>query len=208
MIQARHTWLGNFLMKRLVFFLIKRHFETFQVEFQPDIDPRRPVLMLANHFSWWDGFTHYYLNERYFKKRYHVMMLEEELAKRKWFRNAGAFSVKHGARSITDTLQYAGQLLNEPNNLVLMFPTGRIQSIFDPAFPFEKGIGKILDKATDEVQLIYSVILPEFGNKPKPALYAYFKHLENPKAQTRQVLEEGFHHFYQEACRYQRQKTF
>lgn len=36
-------------MNQLVSFLINRHFDTFQVELQPYIDPKRPVLMLANH---------------------------------------------------------------------------------------------------------------------------------------------------------------
>ncbi|MCG8698089.1 MAG: hypothetical protein MI922_08550, partial [Bacteroidales bacterium] len=28
----------------------------------------KPVLIIANHFSWWDGFIHLQLNRTYFKR--------------------------------------------------------------------------------------------------------------------------------------------
>jgi len=145
MIKARHTWWGKQLFDTMIPFLITRHFQEFRVEQSVQASPDRPLLILANHFSWWDGFTHYYLNQHWLGKRFDVMMLEEELAKRPFFRNAGAFSVNHGKRTVIDTLQYSAQLLQQPENLVLIFPRGRIQSLYDRHFPVEKGVLKVIE---------------------------------------------------------------
>jgi 1-acyl-sn-glycerol-3-phosphate acyltransferase len=51
------------------------------------------VLLLANHFSWWDGFLLYYINQKVFRKQFHVMVIEETVQKVGFFKYMGAFSV-------------------------------------------------------------------------------------------------------------------
>lgn len=206
MITARHTRTGKLIFDTMVPFLIKRHFRDFFVEQNVSAYPHRPLLFLANHFSWWDGFTHYYLNQLYFEKRFHVMMLEEELEKRMLFRNAGAFSVKQGYRSIVETIEYTTQLLKDPRNCVLMFPPGRIQSLYDKNFPFQKGVEKVLAASPDNLQVILSVILPEYGSSAKPALHCYLKEVPEPKAMPLSNLEKTFEAHYNQALDHQQQK--
>ena len=175
MIKARHTWFGKQVFDRLVPFLIKRHFRDFVIEEAPDLEDEKPVLILANHFSWWDGFTHYYLNRQLFRKRFHVMMLEDELTKRPLFTQAGAYGVRKGGRDVIETLDYTVQLLNDPYNLVLIFPTGQIQSLYRQEMHFQKGIGRILKDGAANCLVLFSFILPEYGSYPKPTLHSYIR---------------------------------
>ena len=205
MIKAHHTWFGKQVFDWLVPFLIRRHFRDFIIEEQPAIDHEKPVLILANHFSWWDGFTHYYLNQRHFHKRFHVMMLEEELAKRPLFSRAGAYGVKKGRRYVLETLDYTVELLADPDNMVLIFPAGRIQSLYDRECRFQKGLGKILEKTGTDVQVIFSYIFPEYGSHPKPALHGYFR-LYDEKDFKLEALEAAFaKHFRDALLKHQRQ---
>ncbi len=75
-------------------------------------------------------------------------MLEEQLRKHMYLNKAGGFSVRKGSRSIVESLGYTAELLNDKNNLVLMFPQGRIESMHKQDFVFEKGIEYVLKKAT------------------------------------------------------------
>lgn len=195
MIPAKHTWLAQSLFRVFVPGIITYHFRDFYIEEMPTIAAHRPLLILANHFSWWDGFTHYYLNMQHLQKRYHVMMLEEELKKRLFLRNVGAFSVNRGRREMLDSLDYATRILQKPGNMLLLFPTGRLQTLYASTFSFQKGLGRILQHAPADLQVLFSFILPEYGPHPKPALHAYLKLQDDWQADT-QTLQEAFHDSY------------
>jgi 1-acyl-sn-glycerol-3-phosphate acyltransferase len=205
MIPAKHTRLAQTLFRLYVPLIIKYQFRCFYIEESVEIDPERPLLILANHFSWWDGFTNYYLNLRYFGKQYYVMMLEEELQKRLFLRNIGAFSVKRGHKSLLDSLQYAVDLLQDPQNMLLIFPTGGLQSLYAGNFAFEKGTERMLKNAPPNLQVVFSFILPEFGAYPRPALHAYLHSHEDWRADL-PALEKAFNDAYQSvlAKQYQR----
>ncbi len=195
MIPAKHTWLAQSLFKFYVPLIINYQFRAFYVEEQVEIDPERPLLILGNHFSWWDGFINYYLNLHYFDKQYHVMMLEEELQKRLFLRNIGAFSVQRGQKSVLESLQYAADLLQDPQNMLLLFPTGRLQSLYAGNFAFQKGIKRILINAPYNLQVVFSFILPEFGSNPKPALHTYLHAYKDWKADL-PAIEKAFNEAY------------
>lgn len=66
-------------------------------------------------------------------------MITEENYKKVWFlKYLGSFSVKKNSRSAIETLEYAGKLLNEPDNLVLIFPQGKLYSGRVDKFSFKK----------------------------------------------------------------------
>jgi len=55
MIKAKHHPVIYPIFKWLSRFLIKRNFNTVQIE-TDYIENDCPVLLVANHISWWDGF--------------------------------------------------------------------------------------------------------------------------------------------------------
>jgi len=159
------------------------------VEDMPAVDPQRSLLLVGNHISWWDGFWPLYLNRRYWHKHYHVMMLETQLRARPFMRQGGAFSILPGSRTVLDSLAYAGQLLEDPTKLVLMFPQGKIHSLYQPEIRFARGAERLWQP--ERSQLFFLAAFPEYLSHPRPTLFYYVE-----EANADQALAEGYAAFY------------
>jgi 1-acyl-sn-glycerol-3-phosphate acyltransferase len=154
-----------------------------------------PILLIANHSSWWDGFWALYLNIKVFKRKFHFMMLEEQLRKYWYFNYAGGFSVKKKSRSVLETLHYTSSLLADKNNLVLLFPQGEIGSVQKDSFDFEKGIERILAGVKNQVQIVFLVSLTDYFSSKKPEIFFYYREYSKDSFQIAD-LEEGYNRFY------------
>ncbi len=149
---------------------LKRHFN--DVSFECSVNPAgRPVLLIGNHFSWWDGFIAYRLNDLFLHKKFHIMMLEEQLEKRLFLNKAGAYSVRRGSRSVVETLSYTSVLLHEAENMVVVYPQGTITSIHRRPVRFERGTERIIAGASDKLMILFYVALPDWYSEKKPGLY-------------------------------------
>jgi 1-acyl-sn-glycerol-3-phosphate acyltransferase len=168
-IRARHSLL---LVRFFSFYSRNRlrwHFH--HVDFDcPFNTAGRPVLLIGNRFSWWDGFIAYRLNDLCIRKRFHIMMLEEQLSARPFLNKAGAFSIKRGSRTVMESLKYASTLLYDSRNMVVVFPQGKITSIHRRPVRFEKGTERIIAGASDKLMILFYVALPDWYSKRKPEL--------------------------------------
>jgi len=154
-----------------------------------------PLLLVANHVSWWDGFWAMVLNIEIFSRLFHFMMLEEQLKKHWYFNHSGGYSVSKKSRSILASLEYTRELLKNPGNLVLIFPQGEIQSMHRQHFRFEKGIGRISAGLESKIQVVMAVFLTDYFSRPKPGLYLYFR--EYPGITfDRDSLEKAYNQFF------------
>ncbi|WP_171037032.1 1-acyl-sn-glycerol-3-phosphate acyltransferase [Maribacter algarum] len=155
-----------------------------------------PILMISNHFSFYDGFIQILLNLKVFKRRFHFMMLEKELRKTMMLAKIGASSINKGKRSSLQSLDYAVELLQNKENLFLFFPQGKIESIYTREFTFEKGLlSHILKNVKNDYQLVFNINLINYGAKLKPDMYVYYKMQEiNANSNTEDV-EKAFNHF-------------
>ena len=157
-----------------------------------------PVLLVSNHISWWDGFWVVYLNLKLLHRKYFFfMMLEEQLRKNIFLNKAGGFSVKKGSRSIIESLSYTADLLKDKNNLVLMFPQGKIESMHKQEIIFEKGIEYVLKKTSSKPQIIFLVSLVDYFSDQKPGLYMYLREFNGTDLSTGNLQKE-FNLFYSE----------
>lgn len=154
-----------------------------------------PILLITNHISWWDGFWADYLNMKLFHRKFYFMMLEEQLLKHMFFNKTGGYSVRKGSKSIIETLDYTAGLLTDRRNLVLMFPQGKIESIHNQTFRFEKGIEHVLKKVQNKIQIIFLVNLIEYFASPKPGLLMYFREY-NESDHSSENLQKEFNSFY------------
>lgn len=156
-----------------------------------------PILVISNHFSWWDGFWVVYLNYKIFHRIFNFMMLEEELKKHMFFTKTGGFSIKKGSRSVIETIDYTAQLLSDKKNMVLLFPQGGIRSMHDTSIRFEKGVEHIIKKIDCRIHLIFLVNLIDYFSSQKPGLYMYFREYsgEDFSAET---LQKEFNIFFTE----------
>ncbi len=195
MIKANHTRFHSWFFKEYSRLMIKRHFRAMTIHNQPE-NNGIAIMVIGNHFSWWDGFFMLEINRRLWKKKFHVMMLEEQLQNNMFLNKVGAFSVKKGHRSVVESLQYAGELLENPENLVLMFPQGKIQSHHKCSFTFEKGVETILNKSASQPQVIFSAVLADYFSEKKPRLDVYLESVPIDGKTTTQELESKYNDFF------------
>jgi hypothetical protein len=173
MIPARPTRLGRLFWTRFSRWSIRQSFTACDWVTPHPIDPSKSLLFLGNHISWWDGFWPIYLNEQHFHKEFYVMMLEEELKKRPFMAQGGAFSIQPSSRTSLGSLNYAAGLLAHPQNLVVMYPQGAIQSVYDVNWQFAPGVSRVIAPVQDQCQVMVSAVFSDYLNRPKPFLRFY-----------------------------------
>lgn len=152
--------------------VLPRKFKEIHVH-EVELKPDHSILLLQNHMSWWDGFFGSHLCYAYFHKRYHVMVQEDQLKKFPFFRYKGAFSVKKNSRAVLESLSFASGLLNDPENLVLMFPQGRLQSMHTGEITFEKGVFRLMEQVKGPCQVIYCATVIEYLESFKPSVHLH-----------------------------------
>lgn len=133
-------------------------------------------MLMSNHFSFWDGFWACYLmlngiHESGNIKGFYVMILEKQLQKNMFLRYFGCFSVAPGKASISESLDYAAQVLNTPGNVLLMYPQGNLESQYVRKIVVKEGIGEIFCRVTGNCQLIWSSNFLEYFESFKPSVY-------------------------------------
>ncbi|MBQ4803624.1 1-acyl-sn-glycerol-3-phosphate acyltransferase [Aquimarina sp. MMG015] len=155
-----------------------------------------PILMISNHFSFYDGFIQILLNLKVFKRRFNFMMLEKELKKNMMLTKIGASSINKGKKSSIASLDYAVEMLEDKENLFLFFPQGRIQSIYTKEFTFEKGLlSHILANTKNDFQLVYNINLINYGTKLRPDISAYYETHTITKNTNAEDVERQFNRF-------------
>lgn len=201
-IKARHHWfyypffkMYARLMTRMDFREVNYHAEWGEASV--DESPL-PVFMIGNHFSWWDGFIALNINQRYFRKKFHIMMLEEQLRDRMFLNKAGAYSLNRGHRSMVETFSYTGELLSDPGNMVVMYPQGRICSVYDRPLKFERGWYRIIERLGQPVQVVFYHALVDYFNHRKPQMNIFVhkvdhtgKHPEDMEDEFNRLLEKS-----------------
>lgn len=205
-IEAKHHCVIHPIFKLFSRVMTNSHFSQVAVVGNVDVTNGRSILLLSNHTSWWDGFWQLYLNMKVFKKKFHFMMLEEQLRKHWYFNYTGGFSVKKSARSAVQTIQYSAGLLSHPNNLVLMFPQGKVESIHKHAITFEKGVEKILERTNRaDVQIVFLVNSIDFFINRKPVLYHYIREYSGESINYLEI-EKQYNAFFKESIKQQTDK--
>ncbi|HSV75911.1 MAG TPA: lysophospholipid acyltransferase family protein [Bacteroidales bacterium] len=204
MVKARHNALVIKLVGAFLFALMKVVFRkiTIKGDFE---DRKQALLLIGNHFSWWDGFIGLYLSKKVLKRKLYVMMLEEQLQNRKVLNLMGAFSIKKNSRSAIVSLDYASELLCGKENALLLFPQGKFQPMSQYPLTFENGWTRIISKAQCGFQIIFMVCLADFFSHPRPELTIFFKEftLANPRDLT--IFEKAYNEFLHECIQQQKE---
>lgn len=191
-------WVFDTYVKRLV----GKTFHEFLFN-EVEVDHSRSVLLVANHFSFWDGLILYVLNDKLLHKKFHVMILEETAKREGMLRYAGAFSVSKNSRDMLGSLNYAAELLNEPGNLLLMFPQGKLYSNFVNRVNFEQGLLKVMQKAEGKFQLLFAATFIQYFKHKKPSVTVYLKTEDEGYAdKTIAELQSAYQQHY-DACKLQ-----
>lgn len=124
-------------------------------------------------------------------------MLEEQLLKNWYFKYTGGFSINKKSKSIIETLNYTAELLQNKNNIVLMFPQGKIFSMHHRSFIFEKGIEKVLEKTSGKTQVIFLANIVDYFADVKPNVTMNIAEYKGDSKAA--ALEKSYNLFY-ESC--------
>jgi 1-acyl-sn-glycerol-3-phosphate acyltransferase len=169
---------NNFFIRQIlhsyVTWIVKRHFH--ELKFDPiDAALDKSILLVANHFSFWDSLILFVVFRKLMKKNFHVMVREDTTVKFQYVRYGGAFSINKQSRDMLQSLDYAVELLNDPQNLVLIFPQGKLYSNFVNTIQFEKGITRVMEKAEGKFQLLFAATFVQYLKYKKPTASVYLK---------------------------------
>jgi len=169
---------NNFIIRQILHFyvtwIVWRHFH--ELKFDPvEIDPNKSILLIANHFSFWDSLILFIVCRKLVKKNFYVMAREDTTVKFQYVKYGGAFSINKQSRDMLQSLDYAAELLNDPKNLVLIFPQGKLYSNFVNTVEFEKGVTRIMEKADGKFQLLFAATFVQYLKHKKPTATVYLK---------------------------------
>jgi 1-acyl-sn-glycerol-3-phosphate acyltransferase len=201
MIKARHHIFYEVFFDVYIGWKLRTQFHSHRIEGTTSA-PGGSILMIGNHFSWWDGFWARRVNQQTYKRRFHIMMLEEQLKTRMFLSRMGAFSIKKNHRDAFDTLDYASDLLHDEQNLVLLFPQGKFQSVYTFPVSFEKGWFRILKHAPETTQVVFMANLIDYFEHPKPTLTTWLHTVESSMADAASV-EATYNEFLKDAMKRQ-----
>jgi 1-acyl-sn-glycerol-3-phosphate acyltransferase len=193
-LKARHHFLIYPFFKWYAAWIIHRHFGL--VELKNEFDDRElPVLLLANHMSWWDGFFAMFLNVKILRRKFHFMMLEEQLKRFSFFNQTGGYSIRKKSRETVESINYTAELLRCQRNMVLLFPQGKIESIYKTSFQFESGIGHVIKKTGCDIHILFMANLIEYFSNRKPGLYIYVSEYKGDSLDTKSI-QDAYNLFY------------
>ncbi len=164
-----------------------------------DLPVGRPIVLVANHASWWDGFLLRRLQVALRPRgSFHVVMLERELRKRPFLRLLGGVGISPGSpasfRRLLRSLARARGL--RPDLVVVFFPQGRIWPSHRRPLGFQGGV-RLVARALAPVIVLPVGLHLEPGQHPAstafisvgPPLFVEAGSLE-PSALERAVREE------------------
>ncbi|HZK97653.1 MAG TPA: lysophospholipid acyltransferase family protein [Prolixibacteraceae bacterium] len=193
-LKARHHFFIYPFFKWYAGWIILRHFG--RVELKNDFDDRDlPILLLANHVSWWDGFFAMFLNVNILRRKFHFMMLEEQLKRFSFFNRTGGYSIRKRSRETVESINYTAELLRKRGNMVLVFPQGKIESIYKTTFQFESGINHIIKKASCNIHILFMANLIDYFSNRKPGLYIYVSEYKSDKFDAKSI-QDAYNYFY------------
>ena len=93
-LRAKHNFFIYPFFQYYTKMMIKKKFESISIEGEFK-DSGKPLMLIGNHISWWDGFWAMYINLKLFKRKFHFMMQEDQLLRYKFFNYTGGFSINN-----------------------------------------------------------------------------------------------------------------
>ena len=130
--------------------LIARRFEGLRVAGLEALRARprdRPLILYANHSSWWDALMIFQVGRACGFEQY-AMMEERQLRAYPLFRKLGAFSVvRERPREAVRSIEYAGGLLRNTDRVLWIFPQGRTLPADQRPLRFYAGAAHIIEQA-------------------------------------------------------------
>ena len=195
MIKAKHNKLYIWFFRNFFGLLRMICFRKMTVISDVIIPEDQAILLFQNHFSWWDGYWSYVISWKIFNRKFHVMMLEDQLRKRMFLNRCGVFSIQQNNRDFMNSLQYSSEILRNPKNLVTIYPTGIMLTQHQQTVHFQKGINRIVQGKSEHFAVVLAVILVDYFGFARPEIRIYVENYTGER--TTEAIETAYNSFYQ-----------
>jgi len=176
MIKADHKYLARLLYDFYIKRLLRSNFQHFFLTNDfPNIPDNEGLIVTPNHFSWWDGFFVDYAIKPFCKRKLFIMMLEEQLKTYWFFKKIGAFSINQkNPKSISTTLNYTIETLNNAKNVLIFYPQGEIEVYDKRPLIVKKGLKVLISMSDFQVNILPVAFKIKYGNNKKPDVVVRF----------------------------------
>jgi 1-acyl-sn-glycerol-3-phosphate acyltransferase len=150
-----------------------------------------PLLLAANHVSWWDGFL---LREVHRRLRpgapIQVLMTEAELARLRFFRRFGAVGVdpERTASVLGAVRRIKRQAEARPDTMVFVFPQGRIYPSSRRPLGFRRGV-ELIARQLDAVVLPVGIHIEPLNHAAATAFIAIGEPMPPGSVLTAEAME-------------------
>lgn len=137
------------------------------------VEPAFPLVLVANHESWWDGFLLRKVQRALRPEaRFHAAMLERELAPRPFLRLLGGLGMEPGSVSASRRFLRSLRALrrDDPSAVLAYFPQGVIRPGSPSPLGFRPGVVRVAETlAPATVVPVGILLLP--GRTPRTEAY-------------------------------------
>ena len=140
----------------------------------PKVPEGRPLVVFANHPSWWDPAFFIVLSAALFPGRPFFGPMEAAALERyRFMRRIGIFGIEPGTPAgAARMLRAGGRILSQPGNVLWLTAQG---SFTDPRAPvvLQRGLSRLLARAEDALALPVALEYPFWSEKRPEALAAF-----------------------------------
>ncbi len=177
MIEAKHNEFFRKIFNVYIDWQLKKYFNNFYLIDELNIEAKDDsLLVLPNHFSWWDGFFVDLIYRKLFSDYKLYMMVLEETIKKFWFFNhIGAFTINpKNPKDINKSFNYAAKLLKGTKNFVVIFPQGELHA-YSTKVNLKKGVIDLIINGNCESNLLMLAMKILYLNEKKPDVFFHCK---------------------------------
>ena len=142
--------------------------------FADQTDNSGPLVIAANHPSWWDPMVAIFLAEKFAKQRRHYAPIEDVMLERYGiFKNLGFYGVeKDTAKGLKDFLHVGNHILEQADSVIWMTPEGNFTDPRVRPISIKKGLASLVSKNT-KAKVLPLAIEYTFWNEKKPEILVH-----------------------------------
>lgn len=151
---------------------VRRHFHSLRVAHAGRIPPQaQPLILFANHASWWDPLTAMLLAQAILPLRQHYAPMDATaLEHYSIFRPMGFFPVDNAsARGAAQLLRAGAQVLARPGSVLWITPESQFQDVRQRPIVFRPGLGALMSR-TGRMTCVPIAIEYAFWNERLPEI--------------------------------------
>lgn len=178
MIKADHKYWARALFNPYINRLLKKHFSNFYlINELPNIEGKK-LILTPNHFSWWDGFFVDLLNRKIINRKFHILMLEDQLKRYWFFQKLGAYGFNpDNPKSILEAVKYTNQILSNIDNFSIIYPQGKIYPFEQKPLSIKDGLRYFIKDSDSNLVMLPIAFKVNYEEEKLPSIYCKFGNL-------------------------------